>query len=118
MWNTLAEKFIEETHSSSRRAIARAVVGYCDGLSIKTFVGETLGRIADRARGKREFYWDTIFIPDCTIPEAQGKTYSEIVESPTFGLDFKMAELSQSSKAMRQLLEFLRGQQHHSFWPK
>ena len=106
MWNTLQDRFIEETHSAGRRAIARAVIAYCDGMQIRTFVGERTGKIADRPRGSREFYWDTIFIPDDPSGKADGLTYAEIVDDAKLGLDYKIKELSQSSLAMMAFLEY------------
>lgn len=102
MWDTLGDRFIEETQSRGRAAIARAVVGYCDGRSIETFVGETAGTLSDQVRGAREFYWDTVFIPDGQDGEAL--TYAEIVERD--GLERKMRDYSQSSKAMLKFLEW------------
>lgn len=106
MWNALGTDFVRETRSAGRRALARAVIGYCDGKSIHTFVGETAGVIADSPRGDRKFYWDTVFIPDCEDTEVFGKTYSEIVADPTLGLKYKLLNFSQSSKAMLKFLEF------------
>jgi XTP/dITP diphosphohydrolase len=106
MWNFLGNKFIEETHSSGRKVVARAVVGYCDGNSVHTFIGETSGRIADKPRGKRTFYWDTVFIPDEADDDAKDKTYAEIVRDK--GLAYKMERLSQSSRAMLKFLEYRR----------
>ncbi len=117
MWNSLGDKFVEETHSANRRAIARAVVAYCDGMDVKTFVGETEGVIAPSPRGSRTFYWDTVFIPDTTVAAAMGKTFSEIAEDPTLGLDFKMRELSQSGRAMLEFLEYLRARPSNRLWP-
>jgi XTP/dITP diphosphohydrolase len=107
MWNALGDNFLVETQSQGQRAIARAVVGYCDGKVIRTFVGETNGTLADTPRGKREFYWDTVFMPDDPNAKALNKTYSEIVEDPNLGLEYKMQHLSQSGRAMRKLLEFV-----------
>lgn len=106
MWDTLRERFIEETHSANRKAVARAVVAYCDGMHIKTFVGERAGTIADRPRGNREFYWDTIFIPDDPTGRATNLTYAEIVDEPGLGLEYKIKELSQSSLAMIAFLDY------------
>jgi XTP/dITP diphosphohydrolase len=106
MWNSLGDKFIEETQSSGRKAIARAVVGYCDGHGVRTFTGETVGRIADKARGERKFYWDTVFIPDDADADAKGKTYAEIVKDK--GLEYKMERISQSTRAMLSFLEYRR----------
>ena len=68
MWNALGDRFVSETHSAGRRAVARAAIGYCDGKSVKTFLGETEGYIAPEPRGNRSFYWDTILIPDTGDP--------------------------------------------------
>lgn len=104
MWNALGDSFIEETATAGRRAIARAVVGYCDGSSTHTFVGETTGSIADSPKGSRDFYWDTIFIPDVSADGPRGMTYAEIVDTHEFGLRYKVCELSQSFKAMNRFV--------------
>jgi XTP/dITP diphosphohydrolase len=105
MWNALGDRFISETQSAGRRAIACAVVAYCDGMSVRTFRGETFGTLADAPRGERRFYWDTVFIPDDPGGIVSGnKTYAEIVED--YGLETKMEHFSQSSKAMLKFLEF------------
>ena len=106
MWDSLQDRFIEETKSAGRSAIARAVVAYCDGMQVRTFIGEQNGKISDQPRGKREFYWDTVFIPDDSSGRAGGRTYAEIVESASLGLAYKMRELSQSSKAMMGFLQY------------
>jgi XTP/dITP diphosphohydrolase len=106
MWDTLKDSFVEETKSAGRRALARAVVAYCDGMQVRTFVGERAGKIADRPRGSREFYWDTVFIPEDSSGRSPGLTYAEIVESTNLGLAYKMRELSQSSAAMKSFLEY------------
>lgn len=105
MWDTLEDRFVEETQSSGRQATARAVVAYCDGKQVKTFVGERAGKIAERPRGSREFYWDTVFIPDDPSGRSAGRTYAEIVESKDLGLAYKMTVLSQSSMALKAFLE-------------
>ncbi len=106
MWDTLKDGFVEETRSAGRHAIARAVIAYCDGMQVQTFVGERAGKIADRPRGSREFYWDTVFIPEDASGRSQGLTYAEIVENANLGLAYKMRELSQSSAAMKSFLEY------------
>ena len=117
MWNVLQDKFIEETHSAGRLATARAVVAYCDGRSVHTFVGETSGKIADKPRGNRQFYWDTIFIPDDPDGKVKDKTYAEIVDDPGLGLKYKMTRVSQSTRAMLAFLEFRRSNQP-DLWPR
>ncbi|NOS70149.1 MAG: hypothetical protein HOP33_09490 [Verrucomicrobia bacterium] len=116
MWNTLGDRFLAETNSAGRPAIARAVVAYCDGMSVKTFVGETRGQLAKTPRGDRKFYWDTVFEPDDTSGTTKGRTYAEIVADPKLGLVYKIVELSQSSKAMMQFLEFIRIAPPSSLW--
>lgn len=107
MWNTLGSSFLTETQSAGRRATARAVIGYCDGMGVRTFIGETSGTLASSPRGRRDFYWDTIFVPDDPSGKASGKTYAEIVDDPALGLDYKVLELSQSWKALRSFLELI-----------
>lgn len=100
MWDALGpEGFLSELTASGRDVIARAVVGYCDGSQIQTFVGETKGKFAQLPRGNREFYWDTVFVPD----EGSGLTFAEIADGQD-GLARKI-ELSQSAKAMRFLFQ-------------
>jgi XTP/dITP diphosphohydrolase len=101
MWDALgADGFLRRTRASGEPALARAVFGYCDGMDVYTFKGETEGTIATNARGSRYFYWDTVFCPD----GFGGKTYAEISEEPTLGLPAKM-KVSQSFKALKQFLE-------------
>jgi inosine/xanthosine triphosphate pyrophosphatase family protein len=114
MWNALGDEFIKETQSANRRAIARAVVAYCDGMGIRTFRGETRGTLAPSPRGARRFYWDTIFVPDDPRARSSGLTYAEIVEK--FGLEYKVVEFSQSAKAMREFLEFFRKEGISKLW--
>ena len=115
MWDTLGDRFLQETHSAGRRATARAVVAYCDGMGVKTFVGERKGTLADKPRGSRHFYWDTVFVPDDPSGRANGRTYAEIVDDATLGLQHKV-ELSQSSAAMMLFLEHLRKEGPSKLW--
>jgi len=103
MWDSLeAEEFLERVGRPGEIAIAQAVVGYCDGVNVWTFVGETKGTLATKPKGQREFYWDTVFCPD----EFGGKTYAEVCEQQD-GLARKLT-VSQSAKAMRQFVEHLK----------
>jgi XTP/dITP diphosphohydrolase len=102
MWDALgAQGFVESIRWAGPRAIARAVVGYCDGLQIRTFVGETRGTIVSNPRGSRAFYWDPVFCPD----DGGDLTYAEISDRDD-GLSRKVA-LSQSAKAMKACLRHL-----------
>ena len=110
MWNTLKNKFINETKSAGLKAIAKAVVAYCDGKNVKVFTGETKGKLATKPIGARKFYWDTLFIPN----GQHGKTYAQIVEER--GLEYKVVNLSQSSKAKINFLEFLYRSKPDNLW--
>jgi XTP/dITP diphosphohydrolase len=77
----------------SRRATARSVIGYCDGRSVHTYIGETPGQIAQCSRGNYKFNWDPIF-----IPEGSDQTYGEM------GLEKKRAT-SPVVQAWKQFLE-------------
>jgi XTP/dITP diphosphohydrolase len=102
MWDALgAEDFLARTNAANEPAFARAVLGYCDGMSVKTYVGETKGRIADHARGDtRKFYWDTVFCAD----EFGGATYAEVCEDASKGLRAKLS-VSQSYRALKRFFE-------------
>ena len=118
MWNALQNDFLQETNSAKRPAIARAAIAYCDGMSVMTFIGETEGVLADSPRGAREFYWDTIFVPDATSADPHyGKTYAEIVEDKKLGLSYKMDLLSQSGRAMKRFLKFMCKNPNPRLWP-
>lgn len=100
MWDSLeAKQFVASCAPLTLHATARAVVGYCDGLRVKTFVGETAGKLMLEPKGDRTFYWDTIFCPDA----GGGLTYAEIVRQ--HGLLEKLKH-SQSLKALIAFMEF------------
>lgn len=113
MWDTLGADFISETNSAGVRAAALACVAYCDGQQVQTFTGRTTGQIAPEPRGSRDFYWDTVFIPDREESPTGGLTYAEIVDAE--GLEAKM-DLSQSAKAMTAFLEY-RLDHQPELWP-
>lgn len=101
MWDALGgEGFLERTGAAGKPAIARAVFGYCDGMGVYTFIGETEGSIATNPTGSRRFYWDTVFCPD----GYGGKTYAQISEDPKLGVAEKM-KVSQSYRALREFLQ-------------
>jgi inosine/xanthosine triphosphate pyrophosphatase family protein len=101
MWDSLTpEQFVAACSTLTSRAVARAVVGYCDGLNVHTFVGETRGALSSSPRGVREFYWDTIFCPD----GFGGRTYAEIVKDDRSGLGEKLV-VSQSIKALKAFMQ-------------
>jgi len=93
--------FVQSCRPLSLNATARAVIGYCDGLTVRTFVGDTEGTLSEVPRGERHFYWDTIFCPKTF----NGKTYAEIVGADGKGLAEKMS-VSQSARAFMKFLEF------------
>lgn len=99
MWDALGpERFVTSCLPLGGRAIARAVIGYCDGLEVHTFVGEMKGVLSNRPSGRREFYWDTVFCPD----GFGGATYADIAETKL--LD--KLRVSQSIKAIRDFMEY------------
>lgn len=101
MWDALeAEQFVASCKSLADRAIARSVIGYCDGLNVETFTGETSGTLSAKPKGARAFYWDTIFCPD----GFDGRSYAEIVGDDSSGLLDKLA-VSQSIKALKLFMQ-------------
>jgi XTP/dITP diphosphohydrolase len=100
MWDALeASRFVASCAPLTLQATARAAVGYCDGLCVRTFVGDTAGTLIDGPKGDRPFYWDTVFCPE----GGGGATYSEIVRQ--HGLLAKL-KYSQSVKALKSFMEF------------
>lgn len=110
MWDELGDRFVVANGMVDRGATAKAVVGYCDGVSTRTFVGETHGTLVDPPRGDRKFYWDRVFVPD----GGSGITYAEIVEAN--GIAAKLQGFSQSAKAMRKFVEFIEEAGVSDFW--
>ena len=96
---------MEETQSPGRQAIARAVVAYCDGKQVKTFVGERAGKIAERPVEAANFTGTLCSYLMTLTGVVQGVPTQEIVESKDLGLAYKMTVLSQSSMAMKAFLE-------------
>jgi len=93
IWDAVGDRmcsFIKE--EDSRNATACSIIGYCDGKRIRTFRGETKGRITKSAIGDYKFNWDPIF-----IPEGSTQTYGEM------GLQ-KKRETSQAIKAWNNFL--------------
>lgn len=60
---------------NNRAAKAQCCVGYWNGKSVKTFLGETAGEILVQPRGERHFGWDAWF-----QPEGSQKTFAEMTE--------------------------------------
>jgi XTP/dITP diphosphohydrolase len=116
MWNALGERFISETNAAGRRVIARAAVAYCDGQNVHVFIGDTSGTLTSEPRGGRPFYWDTIFVPDDAAGKSRGLTYAQIVDAPDLGLAYKVLRLSQSTKAMKNFLAYLRENPKPQLW--
>lgn len=99
IWSAVGERmcgFLRE--GDSRKAVARAYLGYCDGRQIRLFRGETVGEVAPQARGLYNRHnWDPIF-----IPEGMQETYGEM------GADRKAV----TSPMMRAWGEFLKAEVH------
>ena len=116
MWNALGSRFRESTCVGHNGAMAKAVVGYCDGMAVRTFVGTTHGYLSEEPSGSRKFYWDTIFVPDDPTRPGSKLTYASIVDDPDLGLRYKVMNLSQSSKAMLRCLQFVREHEPNLLW--
>jgi XTP/dITP diphosphohydrolase len=60
-------------HLDDPSAVARTLIGYCDGRKKYFFEGAVEGRIADHPAGDAAFGWDCVF-----IPEGQTRTFAEL----------------------------------------
>lgn len=97
IWRAVGDRmcgFLKE--DEARDAIARSVIGYCDGKKVYTFTGETPGHVTKSARGNYNFNWDPIF-----IPKDGTQTYGEM------GSELKRAT-SQAIKAWNEFLQHLK----------
>jgi len=74
-WDTLqGEKICRMlSNFSEKTAVAKTVMGFCDGRQLYDFEGSLRGIISERPHGGREFQWGTIFIPDGST-----QAYSEL----------------------------------------
>lgn len=71
-WDNLkADKFTNLFGNT--KAVARTIVGFCDGMRFYFFEGEISGTIAKTPIGNRDFQWDCVFIPD-----GYDKTFAEL----------------------------------------
>lgn len=52
---------------ADRSAVARTVVGWYDGVELRSYSGEVRGRIAAVPVGDHGFGWDRLFIPDGSL---------------------------------------------------
>lgn len=95
-WDSLeSDKFSELFgKSSNTKAIARTIIGYCDGKNIYYFEGEISGKISSKPKGNRDFQWDCVFIPD-----GYNETFSELGE--------RKNEISMRKKALDDFAKFL-----------
>ncbi len=101
VWDTVGEKLVGFLSASdSREAVAKSVIGYCDGRRVHLFDGETKGMIAPSAKGDYRYQWDPIF-----IPEGDTRTYGEM------GFPEKR-KYSQAAKAWTKLVEHLKSVGH------
>ncbi|MGL4344157.1 MAG: non-canonical purine NTP pyrophosphatase [Cellulosilyticaceae bacterium] len=56
-------QLIPKGWNKNRSATVETMIGYCDGKNMFFGKGSTEGRITYKPHGKKEFDWDTIFIP-------------------------------------------------------
>lgn len=83
-------------NAKNRRAIAKCAICYYDGEITKVFMGSILGKISAKPRGKNNFGWDPIF-----IPQGETKTFAEMTTQ-------EKNQNSHRSQAFKKLAKFLR----------
>lgn len=96
-WDALqADKFCAYFgQGENTEAVAKTVIGYCDGRTFRSFFGEIKGRIASTPSGSRAFQWDCVF-----IPEGYAQTFAEMSEAKH--------EISMRRIALRELSNYLK----------
>lgn len=73
---------------------AKTVIGFTDGRKFYTFEGSINGHIAAEPRGRRDFQWDCVFVPD-----GDTRTFAEMGEYKN--------DISMRRAALDQLARFL-----------
>lgn len=81
---------------NNRAARAQCCVGYWDGSSVRTFMGETEGEILVKPRGNQNFGWDAWF-----QPAGSAKTFAEMTAE-------EKDAISHRGRAYRRLAEHLK----------
>lgn len=98
-WDALqADSFVSLVGGlSSRKVVAKTVIGYCDAQQIHYFDGEVSGTVSIEPLGSRDFQWDCVFVPD-----GYSKTFAELGED-------KKNEISMRRIALDKFSKFLKG---------
>lgn len=81
---------------NNRAARAQCCVGYWDGSTVRTFMGETEGEILVKPRGDQHFGWDAWF-----QPSGSDKTFAEMTSE-------EKDAISHRGRAYRRLAEHLK----------
>jgi XTP/dITP diphosphohydrolase len=100
-WDTLKEdrfaSFVGGLPDPS--AIARTLIGYCDGRTISFFEGKIAGKIANAPAGSRDFQWDCVF-----IPQGETQTFAELGGARKNEISMRRLALDQLRLALRRNL--------------
>jgi XTP/dITP diphosphohydrolase len=91
-----ADKFAQLFGQIPQRngVLAKTVVGFVDGKTVRFFEGEIHGIIASEPRGNRSFQWDCIFVPD-----GYAQTFAE--------MEKEKDDISMRRKALDSFCQFL-----------
>lgn len=95
-WDSLGYSKFSEIYGnlSNTNAIAKTLIGYCDGFKLHFFEGTINGKIVKEPQGNTDFQWDCIF-----IPEGYTQTFAEMGD--------KKNEISMRKLAIDKFLKFL-----------
>lgn len=83
--------------TTTRKAIARVGIGYCNGDTFKAFISEKNGTITDSPRGTGGYGWDVIF-----VQEGHTMTHAELTEE-----EYRASSIRQG--ALDALKSYLKG---------
>lgn len=97
-WEKLkGEGFLKLFAAQPTKVTVVTAIGYCDGKHVKVFTGEQEGHFSDSVRGKSDFQWDTIFVPN-----GEDKTFAELGDDKE--------KHSMRKIALSKLVDFLKGE--------
>jgi XTP/dITP diphosphohydrolase len=96
-WDSLGHEKFSKIYGNliNTNAIAKTLIGYCDGFNLHFFEGKINGKISSEPKGSTDFQWDCIFIPD-----GETQTFAELGD--------KKNEISMRKKAIDKFLKFLK----------
>lgn len=104
VWQRLGDRICELVPpDADRSAVARSVVGYCNGRHVERHAGETPGTIVRQPAGTGGYLWASIFVPEGTDKTiAQMSPEEKAEHSPVLRAWSKLRESLEATQPRRR----------------